>query len=85
MTGMEIMLPALIAGGTALASKSLTPKPEPVKLPEPAPPVRMPDPFQERADAREEQRLDFQKKRGRSSTMLDEGGDGTYLSNNLGE
>ncbi len=90
MTGMEaFILPALISGASATAAtvgtKMLTGGAEPVKLPEAKPPVRMPDPFEERANAREELRLGMQKKKGRSSTMLDEGGDGTYLSNNLGE
>ena len=86
MTGGELLLPLLIGAGSAGASTLLSRRSsEPVKLPPPQAPVRMPDPFQERANAREEERQKLRLRKGRSSTDLSDDGSGTYLSNNLGE
>jgi hypothetical protein len=85
MTGMEpFLIPLAVGAASAGASALLAPKPNSIKPPTPAEPVRMPDPFQERANAREEQRQRRLKGAGRGSTMLDEN-DGTYLSDSLGE
>jgi hypothetical protein len=78
MSGAEFILPALIAGGTAVAANALAPKP-----PKPTPPLRMPDP--QSPEALEERRrrvAERQSAGGRESTILS---DDTYSNNLLGE
>lgn len=84
MTGMEPFLIPMAIGAAGSVASSVINKPKDIKPPEPAAPVRMPDPFAERAAKREEFRLEGQKRRGRASTLLD-ADDGTYLSDSLGE
>ena len=79
MAGSEaLIIPALIAGGTAVATTALTPKP-----PKPTPPTRMPDPqAPEVLDARRRALADRQAASGRESTILS---DDTYSNNLLGQ
>lgn len=78
MSGFEPFLPALVAGGTALATSALAPKP-----PKPQPPARMPDPQSpEVLEARRRRVADLQARSGRESTILS---DDTYSNSLLGE
>jgi hypothetical protein len=78
MSGVEFLLPALIAGGTTLAATALAPKP-----PKPTPPTRMPDPQSPEAlEARRRRITERQAAGGRESTMLS---DDSYSNNLLGE
>lgn len=78
MSGVELLLPALVAGGTAVASAALAPKP-----PKPSAPGRMPDPQSpEVLEARRRRLADRQAASGRESTILS---DDTYSNNFLGE
>lgn len=80
MSGVELILPALIAGGTAVASAALTPKPKP---PKPQAPTRMPDPEDpEVLEARRRRVADVQARSGRESTILS---DDTFANSLLGE
>jgi hypothetical protein len=75
---MEFILPALVAGGTALATSAMAPKP-----PKPAPPTRMPDPESpEVMEARRRKLADRSAAGGRESTILS---DDTYSNSLLGE
>lgn len=78
MSGAEFLLPALIAGGTAVAATALAPKP-----PKPAEPVRMPDMNSPEAlEARRRRVTERQAAGGRESTILS---DDTYSNSLLGE
>jgi hypothetical protein len=75
-----LILPALIAGGTAVATAALAPKP---KSPKPEPVTRMPDENSpEVLDARRRQLADRQAAGGRESTILS---DDTYSNSLLGQ
>lgn len=78
MSGVELLLPALVAGGTAVAATALAPKP-----PKPSAPTRMPDPQSpEVLEARRRTIAERQATSGRESTILS---DDTYANNLLGE
>ena len=77
-TGVETILPALIAGGTAVATLANRPKP-----PKPPPVARMPDPESpEVVEARRRRVAETQARSGRESTIL---ADDTYSNSLLGE
>lgn len=77
MSGAEFLLPAILAGGAAVATSALTPKPKPPT------PVRMPDPQgPEAMEARRRRIAERQAASGRESTILT--GD-TYGNSLLGE
>jgi hypothetical protein len=77
-TGIETILPAIIAGGTAVATLANRPKP-----PKPPPVARMPDPESEEVrEARRRQVRDTQARSGRESTIL---ANDTYSNSLLGE
>lgn len=81
MSGMELLVPLVAGVGSAVASKALAPKP-----PTPEPVKRMPDPFNTEDAALEKKRV--LGRRGRASTLLDEGSDSTsptYVHDLLGE
>jgi hypothetical protein len=78
MSGAEFLLPALIAGGTAVAATALAPKP-----PKPSTPLRMPDP--QSPEVMEERRRRITERQaagGRESTILS---DDTYSNSLLGD
>lgn len=78
MSGTELLLPTLIAGGTAVAATALAGKP-----PKPSPPTRMPDlESPEVVEARRRRIADRQAASGRESTILS---DDTYGNSLLGE
>jgi hypothetical protein len=78
MSGAEFLLPALIAGGTAVATAALAPKP-----PKPAGPTRMPDlQSPEALEARRRRVSERQAASGRESTILS---DDSYSNGLLGE
>lgn len=77
MAEASVILPALIAGGTAIATSALAPKP-----PKPQPPARMPDENSpEVVAARRKAIADRQAAGGRESTIL---ADDTYSNDVLG-
>lgn len=78
MAEASFIIPALVAGGTAIATAALTPKP-----PKPSGPTRMPDlNSPEAVDARRRRLADRQAASGRESTILS---DDTYSNSLLGE
>ena len=77
-TLLSTILPAVVAGGTALAASTLGPKP-----PKPQPVARMPDPESpEVLEARRRQIAEQRSRSGRESTILS---DETYSNSLLGE
>ena len=78
MAESAFLLPALIAGGTAVAASALAPKP-----PKPSAPTRMPDlNSPEVLDERRRRIAERQAAGGRESTILS---DDTYSNSLLGE
>ena len=79
MSGFEaFIIPALVAGGTAVAATALAPKP-----PKPEAPVRMPDPLSPEVQAERRRRVsERQAAGGRESTIL---ADDTYSNSLLGQ
>lgn len=78
MAEVSLLLPALVAGGTALAATALAPKP-----PKPQAPTRMPDPQSPDAiEARRRSIAERQSAGGRESTILS---DDTYSNKLLGD
>jgi hypothetical protein len=78
MAEASFLLPALIAGGTAVAATALAPKP-----PKPGSPTRMPDlQSPEVLEARRRRVAERQAASGRESTILS---DDTFSNSLLGE